>query len=733
MKVVIVHYHLRPGGVTRVITNASRVLAAAGIDHVILVGESPDDSAEDLPVRVIEGLAYAASAGSIGEPALTDSLRAAAFDALGGAPDIWHFHNHSLGKNPLMGGLVARLAEDNERLVLQIHDLAEDGRPANYQMIAACPKLYPVSDRIHYAFLNSRDAGIFREAGLPAENTGILVNPVAFGHGARSPGTLPPILFAPVRGIRRKNLGELVFLSAIAPAGARFAVSRAPLNPSALHVHDNWQKFARRQRLPIAFDVVDRFSPAPGAPAGFESWVEHSTHFISTSVAEGFGLTFLEAIARRKPLIGRNLTHIAAELARHGIVAENLYDRILVPAEWIDLVILREHLTTTLERNHRAYGRPLLNETITAAFDGLVHDGWLDFGNLTEPLQQGVIERLADSACRRIPTLQFGGRFEVAEQWLAAAIADRTPAADPEQLAPYSPAAYGTAIGALYSDLTNRPASAVSFLPGAEVLTTCLVPGSFHFLLSALKPAPPPRPRHRAVVFDIYGTLLIAPAGGARPDPAADGMLRKILQQFGHEAPDSPSTALHEAVRRHHAAAGVPFPEVDLRVLWREVLSLGPDADLGPLVEEIEAAWHPSRPMPGAAETVRRLSRSGISLGLLSNAQCNTLGQLGGIADLFAPELTILSYQHGIAKPSAGLFAMMADRLAGRGIAPEETLFIGNDPAQDIAPAAAHGFKTALFTGHPDSIREGVCTPDFEIRRWSDLTDSGSSEMHGEW
>ena len=53
-----------------------------------------------------------------------------------------------------------------------------------------------------------------------------------------------------------------------------------------------------------------------------------------------------------------------------------------------------------------------------------------------------------------------------------------------------------------------------------------------------------------------------------------------------------------------------------------------------------------------AEQAIGILARSGLSLGLLSNAQSNTLSDLGGISDLFSPELTILSYQHGIAKPS---------------------------------------------------------------------------------
>ena len=735
MRVAIVHYHLDPGGVTRVIEAASHVLTATGIPHVILAGGwgvSPQTVArasrpEHLPVRHIEGLDYLSTPNHLTPAILLDSLRAAAREALGAPPDIWHFHNHSLGKNRLLPEVIARLAEENERLILQIHDLAEQGRPSNYQLIADCHQLYPVSPRIHYAFLNSRDLKIFTDAGLPPENASLLPNPIPPSASlgdlrALAVNPLPsPILFAPVRGIRRKNLGELVFLSALAPAGTRFAVSRAPRNPGALPVHDTWRKFASKHRLPIEFNVVDRFSPAAGAATGFESWLAHASHIVTTSVSEGFGLPYLEAAALGKPLVGRNLAHLAADHARHGIRAGHLYDRLLVPADWIDLAILRDHLTTDLERNYRAYRRPLSSETIAATLAALVHDGYLDFGNLPEPLQQGAIERLADPINREIPLVQICGKTEPAADWLAAAIANRTPTATPGQLAPYSPAGYQKTIAALHAGLASRPAAPVLYLPAAGILSAHLAPESFHFLLSALKPDPAPSKSYRAVIFDIYGTLLIAPSGGVKPDPAADPLLRAVLENFGHRPPESPSTALHAAVLRHHAAAGVPFPEIDLRVLWREILSLEPGTDTIALVETLEAAWHPTRPMPGAEQFVRRLARSGISLGLLSNAQSNTLASLGGIADLFAPELAILSYQHGIAKPAPELFQMLTDRLAGRGITPAETLFVGNDPLHDIAPAAAAGFQTALFTGHPGSLRPGACAPDFTFSDWAEL------------
>ncbi|RYD19196.1 MAG: HAD family hydrolase, partial [Verrucomicrobiaceae bacterium] len=219
-----------------------------------------------------------------------------------------------------------------------------------------------------------------------------------------------------------------------------------------------------------------------------------------------------------------------------------------------------------------------------------------------------------------------------------------------------------------------------------------------------------------------YGTLLDAPAGGVKPDPFADPVLREILRQHGHEPSASPSADLHAAVLRHHAAAGVPYPEIDLRVVWRDVLSLPPEADTTGLVLATEAAWHPATLIPGAAEAIQRVSRSGLTLGLLSNAQCNTLASLGGLADLFWPEFILLSYQQGMSKPAPELFEMLADRLAGRGITPAETLYIGNDPLHDIVPAAAAGFRTALFTGHPGSHRPGECSPDFRLADWKALS-----------
>lgn len=229
----------------------------------------------------------------------------------------------------------------------------------------------------------------------------------------------------------------------------------------------------------------------------------------------------------------------------------------------------------------------------------------------------------------------------------------------------------------------------------------------------------------RAVIFDVYGTLLLAPAGGVKPDPQADPLIRKVLLRHGHPISGSPSAALHRAVRRHHAASSADHPEVDLRLLWQEILGVPETTDLADLIIDIEETWHPAQAMPGAADALLHARTAGCLCGLLSNAQCNLPASLaralGPAAESFAEDLQVLSYRHGIAKPSAALFERMKRNLAARGIAPDETLSIGNDPAHDVVPAQAVGFRTALFRGHPDAWRPGECDPDFILRDWREL------------
>ncbi|MBX3743213.1 MAG: HAD family hydrolase [Akkermansiaceae bacterium] len=705
MRIAIVHYHLSPGGVTTIIRAACRGLSTAGVRHVVLCGNAP---AEDLPARLVPDLAYLRTSARPAE-SLLEEMRDAAEEALGGPPDVWHFHNHSLGKNILMPRVVSLLAEAGDRLVLQLHDLVEDGRPGNHPLVAEQPWLYPLSPRVLYAFINGADHRRFLSAGMPEENTILLPNPIP-GAAATlpAPKEKPPLILYPTRAIRRKNLGELLLLSMFAPEDTRFAITRAPEDPAARAIYDHWKWLAEEMELPVQFEVVDRTTPDGESDASYASWIEASSHFITTSVAEGFGMIFPEAAALGKPVIGRELeTH-----PRSG--GSPIYQNILVPGEWMPPGALRRHLSRHLGETHRLYSRTLAPEDTDAAMAALLHDGHVDFGNLPETLQREVLMRLRDDASLR-PIIGE----KPPDEWMRDALA-QPPAPYTGQGIPDGE--YDRELISCYASLSGRPAGGVGHVDPERVLDAYLSPENFHFLRTSIA-------KIRAVIFDIYGTLLIAPPGAVRHDPAFDPVLREILSAAGHDLGDSPTTVLHAAVHRHHAASGHAHPEIDLAQVWQEVL--GTTEDVTDLITAVENAWHPCEPMPRARETLLRLSAEGVTLGVLSNAQANTLpaldGTLGAVTPLLAPELTVLSYQHGIAKPSPELFQLLARRLEARGISPAETLFVGNDPRQDILPAQAAGFRTALFAGHPGSIRPGECTPDLTLRSLSEIPSATSS------
>ena len=114
MRVAIVHYHLRPGGVTRVIQNALTALEEvnATVQTVILAGEPPSSAMPVPSSVVVESLRYSTSTNLSPKQVLAD-LESAAASVLGGKPDLWHFHNHALGKNLIVPEVVADCAAMN--------------------------------------------------------------------------------------------------------------------------------------------------------------------------------------------------------------------------------------------------------------------------------------------------------------------------------------------------------------------------------------------------------------------------------------------------------------------------------------------------------------------------------------------------------------------------------------------------------------------------------------------
>ena len=237
-----------------------------------------------------------------------------------------------------------------------------------------------------------------------------------------------------------------------------------------------------------------------------------------------------------------------------------------------------------------------------------------------------------------------------------------------------------------------------------------------------------------AVLFDVYGTLLVSASGdvGITATAARGEAVAAALQAVGVRLDGPPDAAVEvwfaEIERRHQQArqAGIDFPEVDIIEVWRNTLAKleargwtnrTEGVDLPALAVEFEVRVNPVWPMPHLVQTMDRLRDAGKTLGLISNAQFytpetfpallgRTLDQLGCDAGL-----QFFSYQLGRAKPSLELYRLAAAALQRRGIPTGRTLYVGNDMRNDIVPAAGIGFLTALFAGDARSLRTRAADP----------------------
>jgi len=233
----------------------------------------------------------------------------------------------------------------------------------------------------------------------------------------------------------------------------------------------------------------------------------------------------------------------------------------------------------------------------------------------------------------------------------------------------------------------------------------------------------------RAVLFDIYGTLLISATGdiGADAESLSATAFAEAMQAVGMPAlltGEQGASLFRQVVDEMHAEArgrGIEYPEVDIVDVWQRLIHKAdavdaggatmPDELLQRLAVEYEARVNPVWPMPHLQPTLEALRAAELRLGVISNAQFYTpelfVALLGkSLQDLaFPPEMQYYSYQSGEAKPGLALYQAAEQGLHARGIAPHEVLYVGNDLLKDCTPAAKVGFRTALFAGDSRSLR----------------------------
>ena len=269
----------------------------------------------------------------------------------------------------------------------------------------------------------------------------------------------------------------------------------------------------------------------------------------------------------------------------------------------------------------------------------------------------------------------------------------------------------------------------------------------------------------KAVMFDLYGTLMVSAAGDIsttvrnsrgnsnfRQGPGHHGApFTSALETAGIAAAgktadeDSLQTLFFSLISMEHEnlkKTGNPSPEVNIIKIWETLLK---DAGFETADTEkiqiasaaYEAIVNKTWPMPGLSETLENLRKAGLAMGIISNAQFyskllfDAYLEKSAAESGFEPQLCFWSYEHGISKPDPFLFKKAAEVLnKEKNIPLSAVVFIGNDMLNDIKPAAEAGMKTILFAGDRKSLRlrdgdeivKGII-PDFIITELCQILD----------
>lgn len=365
---VVVHYHLRPGGVRRVIELALPAIAAESrsLRRVTLaVGEAGDEEwiarlrAElcGVALEVFCDPAFHYTSETRGEfpgPGMERVLRQA--DA------VW-MHNPALGRNlPLVRALAGCAAMRGIPVVFHHHDFWFENRWARWRemrasgatSLGAVAKTLFAPGAVHVTINRFDHEVLSRHFGdralwLPnlaprAPSPTARRVRAARDWLARGLGDDAPVWLCPTRMLRRKNLAEAILLARWLRPEAWLVTTAAVSSDDERDYAEQLRAAAERHGWRVRFELVAKNGDAPG----IAELKAASEAVLLTSVQEGFGLPYVEAVAARRPLLARRLPNVMPDLERWGFSLPHTYDEI-----WIDAACL--HVGRERERQREAW------------------------------------------------------------------------------------------------------------------------------------------------------------------------------------------------------------------------------------------------------------------------------------------------------------------------------------------------------------------------------------------
>ena len=231
------------------------------------------------------------------------------------------------------------------------------------------------------------------------------------------------------------------------------------------------EKLANELNLPVRFGIGEENNWE------FDAIVNSADAILTTSIAEGFGLAYLEPWLFAKPIIGRNLPPITEDFKRSGLELTGLYNSLNIPVSWIDEDLLRAKIVEQLKVSYETYGKALPEGAIDQAIAGITPEpGFIDFGGLDEELQESVVRHVQeDSSAQSLITDQILPLLESSPKKMIDANANRIGSQ-------YNLDAYGKRLQFIYKRIVESQKTSISSLGSESLLAHYLRPESFRLL-----------------------------------------------------------------------------------------------------------------------------------------------------------------------------------------------------------------------------------------------------------
>jgi putative hydrolase of the HAD superfamily len=226
----------------------------------------------------------------------------------------------------------------------------------------------------------------------------------------------------------------------------------------------------------------------------------------------------------------------------------------------------------------------------------------------------------------------------------------------------------------------------------------------------------------RAIFFDIDDTLY---STSEFSDVARSNAIDAMIEAGLALPREQLLIELDEVIREFSANYEHHFDKLLLRIPRRFYKGVNPAV----LVAAGVIAYHETKvrqlaPYEDAIEVLRLLSKTNLILGIITEGlevkQAEKLVRMR-ITSFLSPNAIFISHQLGISKPNPKIYQRACSDL---NIKPVETMYVGDNPRNDIDPPNSIGMITVrMRRGGKHQNEEGATRPTKEVQNYWDLLD----------